>query len=277
MVSPNDSENDHLYAFIGKLDTSKSLLKLLKAVNVKDRANFFISPDGIKVTVEDSRSMQITALMQAHFFEEFVLREGRGDEENSSELAFSIKLNILISCLDMYGENDFPQVKICYKGFGNPLQLFVSTQGEMIDCAIKTMEVEDCMNFNFADSSVINKFILDSDMFKEVVAYLDPNCESVRLEIKKDQFRFSTTSTFGDSEAKVTSNSRMMEKYMYNAPASNNYKYSFLKLGLKPLAISDKVSLQVDSRDFICIQHKIHPDGEGQAFLEFYCVPDIDD
>ena len=50
------------------------------------------------------------------------------------------------------------------------------------------------------------------------------------------------------------------------------FRTSFLKQALRPLAISDKVSLRVDSSDTLCLQYMVTV-GEQKSFLEFYCRP----
>ena len=50
------------------------------------------------------------------------------------------------------------------------------------------------------------------------------------------------------------------------------FRTSFLKQALRPLAISDKVSLRVDSSDTLCLQYMVTV-GEHKSFLEFYCRP----
>ena len=52
----------------------------------------------------------------------------------------------------------------------------------------------------------------------------------------------------------------------------NSFRTSFLKQALRPLAISDKVSLRVDSSDTLCLQYMVTV-GEHKSFLEFYCRP----
>ena len=62
----------------------------------------------------------------------------------------------------------------------------------------------------------------------------------------------------------------------YRGPLTDGYKNSFrtsfLKQALRPLAISDKVSLRVDSSDTLCLQYMVTV-GEQKSFLEFYCRP----
>ena len=50
-----------------------------------------------------------------------------------------------------------------------------------------------------------------------------------------------------------------------------NAKYKLALL--KPLGLSDKVSVRMDDRDFLCLQYMVRTDS-GPAFLEFYCAPE---
>jgi cell cycle checkpoint protein len=54
------------------------------------------------------------------------------------------------------------------------------------------------------------------------------------------------------------------------------YRFSLLKHGLKPIAMSEKVSIRIDHRDFLCLQYMIKFN-EGTCFVEFYCAPEEED
>jgi hypothetical protein len=51
------------------------------------------------------------------------------------------------------------------------------------------------------------------------------------------------------------------------------YKTSFLKFALKPLTISEKMSIRLDSEDTMCLQYIVSV-GENKSFLEYYCLPE---
>ncbi|XP_023344962.1 cell cycle checkpoint protein RAD1 [Eurytemora carolleeae] len=103
------------------------------------------------------------------------------------------------------------------------------------------------------------------------------SCDVLKLEIIQQKIVFSTENIFGDSDISIKSCSKMIENYHVLAPISAKYRLSLVKHGLKSLSFSVKVSVRVDSRDILCIQHMVQTDGEGNAYTEFYCVPDKED
>jgi len=270
-----DYDVDNVYAFISKLDNTRQFLHLLKALSFQDRVNVFISPNGLKVTVDEAKSMQMSAFVESTFFYEFLLRDGKGDVEGKADVAFNVCLTTLLNCIEL-GQNDSTQLKICYQGYGNPLRLFIADQGLTFDSVLNTREVEDCLNFNFTNSTVLAKIICSSEMFKDVVSSLNNAADYVTLQINETSIKFISSTIYGDSEVEVKCSSRMIESYKCVSAIKATFKLSLLKQGFKPLAFSEKLSLRVDSRDFLCIQHMMKVEGEGRGFAEFYCVPHND-
>ena len=80
----------------------------------------FLSSQGLKVTVEQAKSVQANAFIQASLFQQFVFRQ-------ESSLAFKINLSALIECLNIFGGSGGPEshtaLKMCYAGYGSPLTL----------------------------------------------------------------------------------------------------------------------------------------------------------
>ncbi len=48
-----------------------------------------------------------------------------------------------------------------------------------------------------------------------------------------------------------------------------------LKHALRPIGMSEKVSIRMDDRDFLCLQYKIQYH-DVTCFVEFYCAPEED-
>lgn len=80
----------------------------------------FLSSQGLKVTVEQSKCVQANAFIQASLFQQFVFRQ-------EASLAFRINLTALIECLNIFGGSGGPEchtaLKMCYAGYGSPLTL----------------------------------------------------------------------------------------------------------------------------------------------------------
>ena len=250
--------------------------------NCREQSTWFISKNGIKVTVEDAKCVQSNAFIKSDIFTEFDLKPGRGDEEDSDDLSFSINLNVVIECLNMFGgvgsgENlgASPYLKMCYGGYGHPFILLLEEQGVINDSQIRTREAEECLDFNFANASIASKIILNSDYFKEVFSELDTSSEYIEFIVSPtDQYyQIKTSGPAGDCSVSVPSSSDMVELFNSSTLTRAKYKLALLKHGIKPLSLSEKVSIRMDDRDFLCLQYMVRTD-KGPAFLEFYCAPE---
>ena len=281
LVSSQDLGEDGQYALVAKLDSVKIFAQLLKSINFRERSTWFVSANGIKVTVEDAKSVQTNAFIKSDIFQEFVLQPGKGDEEGGDDLSFSVSLNVVLECLNMFGGvgesggGDSPNLKICYSGYGTPLVLLLEEGGVVTDCRIKTREAEECLDFNFANANIVSKIIMNSDHLKDVLNELDSSSETIQFRVSpSDQsFQISTRGPAGECEVTIPRDSEMVEHFTCEATSQASYKLSMLRHGIKPLGLSDKVSVRMDEREFLCLQYMVRTE-EGPAFLEFYCAPE---
>uniref|UniRef100_A0A8C9Y0T6 RAD1 homolog (S. pombe) n=1 Tax=Sander lucioperca TaxID=283035 RepID=A0A8C9Y0T6_SANLU len=70
--SQGDAEQ---YVLVASLDNARNLSNILKAITFKDHAIFSATPNGLKVTVEDSKCLQANAFIQAEIFQEFTIKD----------------------------------------------------------------------------------------------------------------------------------------------------------------------------------------------------------
>eukprot|EP00731_Ephydatia_muelleri_P023199 Em0015g782a len=76
------------------MDNSRLLSSILKAVHFKEEATCFISSNGIKVTVEQSKCVQANAFIQSSLFQYFSFR-------GESPAIFKINLMAFIHEVDV--------------------------------------------------------------------------------------------------------------------------------------------------------------------------------
>lgn len=281
--SGNGSSLDDQYAFVARIDNVKLLAQLLRAIEFRTRSTWFISSNGIKVTVEDAKCVQTNAFIKGEIFQEYNLRAGRGDNDGCDDLSFCVNLNVILECLNMFGGvgagNDGissqPTLKICYAGYGNPLILYLEEHGVITDCQINTREADECLDFNFANADIVSKIIMKSEHLKEVFSELDGTSDLVEFCVSPSapHFKIATIGSGGDCSVEIPNNSDLVETFSCQAISLARYKLESLKHGIKPISLSEKVSIRMDSRDFLCLQYMVRTD-EGPAFLEFYCAPE---
>lgn len=67
MPLSTQSQPDEQNVFVASLDNARNLSNILKAIAFKDHAIFSATPNGLKVTVEDSKCLQANAFIQVCF------------------------------------------------------------------------------------------------------------------------------------------------------------------------------------------------------------------
>lgn len=63
-LSTQSQADDEQYILVASLDNARNLSNILKAIAFKDHAIFSATPNGLKVTVEDSKCLQANAFIQ---------------------------------------------------------------------------------------------------------------------------------------------------------------------------------------------------------------------
>ncbi|XP_039203798.1 cell cycle checkpoint protein RAD1 [Crotalus tigris] len=259
---------------VATLDNVRNLSNILKAIHFKDHATCFTSSNGLKFTVENAKSLQANAFVQAGIFQEFVVRE--------ESVMFRINLSVLLDCLTIFGTNSLPgtqtALRMCYQGYGYPLTLYLEEGGVVTVCKIKTQEPEEILDFDFCSTNVVNKIILQSEGLREAFSELDMTSEVLQITMSPDKpyFRLSTFGNAGSTHLDYPKDSDLIEAFHCNETQTNRYKISLLKPSIKALALSCKVSIRTDNRGFLSLQYMIRNEDGEICFVEYYCCPDED-
>uniref|UniRef100_A0A8C9FD83 Cell cycle checkpoint protein RAD1 n=1 Tax=Pavo cristatus TaxID=9049 RepID=A0A8C9FD83_PAVCR len=266
--SPGSGEQ---YVLTASLDNARNLSSLLRAVHFQDHATCFATVNGLRVTVEDAKCIQANAFIQAEIFQEFHVQE--------ESVMFRINLAVLLDCLTIFGASSLPgtstALRMCYRGYGYPLMLFLEEGGVVTVCRINTQEPEDLLDFNFCSTNVINKIILQSEGLREAFSELDMTSEVLQITMSPDKpyFRLSTFGNAGSAHLDYLKDSDLMEAFHCNQTQTNRYKISLLKPSTKALALSCKVSIRTDNRGFLSLQYMIRNEDGQICFVEYYCCP----
>ncbi|KAM6230552.1 cell cycle checkpoint protein RAD1 [Porphyrio hochstetteri] len=262
------------YVLAASLDNARHLSSLLRAVRFRDHATCFATANGIRVTVEDAKCVQANAFIQAEIFQEFTLLE--------ESVTLRINLSVLLDCLTIFGTSSSPGVstalRMCYRGYGYPLMLFLEEGGVVTVCKINTQEPDELLDFDFCSTNVINKIILQSEGLREAFAELDMTSEVLQITMSPDKpyFRLSTFGNAGSTHVDYPRDSDLIEAFHCNQTQTNRYKISLLKPSTKALALSCKVSIRTDVQGFLSLQYMIRNEDGQICFVEYYCCPDED-
>ncbi|KAF3848999.1 hypothetical protein F7725_015496 [Dissostichus mawsoni] len=256
--SQGDAEQ---YVLVASLDNARNLSNILKAITFKDHAIFSATPNGLKVTVEDSKCLQANAFIQSEIFQEYTIKE--------DSVGFQVNLTVLLDCLNIFGGSTAPGVRL-------PSDPVPGGGGVVTVCKINTQEPEEPVDFEFCSTNVTNKVILQSESLKEAFSELDMTSEVLEITMSPSQpyFRLSTFGNSGSAHYDYPKDSDMMELFKCTTTQTNRYKMSLLKPSTKALALSCKVSVRTDSRGFLSLQYLVRNDDGQICFVEYYCCPD---
>jgi cell cycle checkpoint protein len=235
----------------------------------------FLSSQGLKVTVEQAKSVQANAFIQASLFQQFVFRQ-------EASLAFKINLAALIECLNIFGGSGGPEchtaLKMCYAGYGSPLTLLLEESGVLTDCSIQTQDADEILEFDFCSANVVNKVIMSAECLREVFAELDMSSEALEILLSPSSpyCRLSTSGYAGTTQIDYPKDSDMMQVFECQESLRYKYKLALLKPCQKAVNQSVKISIRMDRRGFLSLQCMIATNDKQICFVEYLCVPDED-
>ncbi|XP_042906041.1 cell cycle checkpoint protein RAD1 [Parasteatoda tepidariorum] len=273
----NRFNSDHCndYVLEASVDNTRNLAQLLKAIHFRDVAIVCATSDGLKVTVEDTKSVQGNAYIQSALFHDYNVKK--------QSVIFKVNLSVLLECLNIFGTKNNPgsiaTVKICYSGYGSPLVLLIEENGVVTDCKLQTLEPEDILDFEFTPSKVVNKIIMQSEILKEAWSDLDMNSEVLEILMSPSEpyFQLTTKGSLATIHINISKDSDMIESFECTDEVKNRYQIFLIKPSLRALVQSSKVSIRIDDRGFLCMQYMIKVEGLQCCFVEYLCSPNIDD
>lgn len=267
------AEQNHLLLI--RMDNAKIISHLLKAVNFKENAIFCCTSNGIKVTTEDMKSIQLNTFIETQVFQSYVLKE--------DPTTFRINLTVLLECLNIFGTTPVqsgttPALKMYYDGTGSPVTILLEEMGVVTDCRIRTIQYDPVLDYDFSTANVVSKLIMNSECLKEIFAELDATSETVQFSLSPDSpnFRITTFGTSGTCHVDIPKDSDVIEMHSCTSAVAFKYKLTLLKPSIKPLAISQKVSYRIDDTGLLCLQFMIKTEEVHNCFIEFFCPADVE-
>ncbi|KYM89449.1 Cell cycle checkpoint protein RAD1 [Atta colombica] len=264
MMSSN-TEDYILVAKVG-LTNLKIIIELLKATNFKEIATCLGSENGLKITVEDAKCMQASAYIPSTVFDEFELKE---------DVTFSLSLNILVDCLCMFwptSQEDSVTVQIFYKGTGYPLSIIIEEDGIITDCSLKTLEVEELLDFHLDTENIVNKVVLQTELLKAVMAELDPTSQLVELCLSPEKpfFRISLEGIGSICHIDLPHDNDLIDTFQCTTTVTSKIKLEYIKLAMKALSCASKVSLRTNNAGLLCFQYMIKTENGNTCYMEYY-------
>lgn len=262
--------------FSAKLDNIKIFYTTLKAVNFNNDANIIISPDGLKIIVEEAKYVQALLYITKHCFSEYTF---------SSDDEVDIRLNITVvtDCLSIFAGADC-SMKLYYKGRGAPLVLVLEQHSDddlITEVSVKTKNSEENLDFALdEEDESYTKLIMRGADFSNLLNEINKASDVLEIYMSPRPPHFRLTS-LGEiqtqSNVEVAKTSDMFVSYLCQKQNVARYKMSHIRLAMKALGIAGQVALQTDKSGLLQLQIRALAEGEAHIFLEHYITPLVDD
>ncbi|ORY37884.1 Rad1/Rec1/Rad17 [Leucosporidium creatinivorum] len=197
----------------------RPLASMLRALNFRPKAVMEIRDHGIKITVEEGRSIQAAAYLTSNSFASYSFTleaparasptpstDSQDMEDDAPHCIFGISLSTVLECLNIFGNatasgggggKEWPRrmsdqaelekkddgkvtsMRMSYSGEGEPLVLLLEESGIVTRCEITTYEPDTLMDLAFDDDTRVQKLIMKSEWLRDAFLELDPSSEKV--------------------------------------------------------------------------------------------------
>lgn len=167
--------------------------------------------------------------------------------------------------------------------------------GVIIEINAMTKETQEQIEFDFDNSDTVCRVIIQSEMMKglfhprlirdqksrdsfaEILNDLDTSSDSLELSANPDEqvLKLSTSGVIGRLDIEIPKDSEMVHSFSSTKFTLAKYPMALIRHSLRPLSMSEKVSIRVNSQDILCLQYMIKID-DLKSFVEYKCIPEDD-
>ncbi|EGF81803.1 hypothetical protein BATDEDRAFT_87254 [Batrachochytrium dendrobatidis JAM81] len=284
--------------FIASLRSVAPFVTILRAISFKQKAYCTIAAEGMRLTAEDSRTVQAKAYLPKSLFREFKLSDGSALTPDE-ELSFMVDIRVLTDCLTIFGaqqqpggysNEDLPQqqpqqashigiqsspvsLQLSYPKGGGELTLMLQDGNIVTACNLATYDNEPITDLHatFGDRQIVGKIIMKSDWLKTAFGELDSTSSDLTLSISPQHpfLRISASGLAGESELDYPRDTEVLESFSCTMPTSNKYKFTMLHPCMKALGMSTKTSIRVNEIGILSLQFMIQLTTSQISFVDY--------
>ncbi|KAH9248231.1 hypothetical protein BASA81_014152 [Batrachochytrium salamandrivorans] len=211
------------------LHKCRPLVTILRAISFKQKAYCTIAAEGMRLTAEDSRTVQAKAYLPKSLFREFKLSDNTTLDPDE-ELSFMVDIRMLTDCLSIFGAQQQPVfagfLQLSYPRNGGELTLMLKDGNVVTACSLATYDNEPItdLHMSFGDRRTVGKIIMKSDWLKTAFAELDSTSSDLTLAISPQHpfFRISASGLAGESQLDYPRDTEVLESFNCTMATVNN-------------------------------------------------------
>lgn len=269
--------------FQAVLNHYSTFYSIMKAVHFVDNVTVQLTSDGVKIIVEEAKSVQATAYILKNCFSEYKLalpRTTNDDDEDDPSTSFGLNLKVFTDCLSMFLGGDYDSsLKLLHKGEGAPLIVVLEQHGEddlVTECSVKTMEPLEVLDFDFEDAHVTSRINIKAQDFFAILGEIDRFCDEVEIFISPNSPHLKLVALgelHSEYNIEITNSSEMLISFSCTKTSTNRYKFAHFRLVMKTLALGSKIALRTNKDGLLGMQVLIETGDGAQMFAEYFIMP----
>lgn len=246
---------------------AREIYQVVKALAFREYCTLVVSNEGIRIVVDDQHNQQGNAYFKYEQFSDYNL--------HVMVCNLRIPINVLMETFNMFTGNN-TVLRMWYNGDGCPLMVCIEDEGIVVQVAIRTMNLQSMLDFEFTNAFVQCKAIMNPGPMREILRDLDQTAESVVITFTANYISFYTVGSIGKIKVEIPSTSDQLEHLScVQERVSFQYRTTFIKRMTDCIRLCNKISIRIDQRGVLSAQ-LIIPQTEQVVFAEFYCVADED-
>ncbi|XP_018299916.1 cell cycle checkpoint protein RAD1 [Mycetomoellerius zeteki] len=192
------------------------------------------SENGLKITIEHDKCLQASVYFPSTVFDEFKLKED---------------------------------------GTGYPLSIIIEEDGIITDCSLKTLEVEELLDFHIETEDIVNKVVLQTELLAAVtMAELDPTCRIVELRFSPEKpfFRIGLAGMGSICHIDLPHDNDLINTFQCTKTVTSLFMLGHFKPAINALSCASKVSLRTNNSGLLCFQYMVKTEDGNTCYMEFY-------
>lgn len=145
---------------------------------------------------------------------------------------------------------------------------------------IRTVEMEDLINFNFRGFPLTTTIFMDAGFLKQAFEELDWASQHFTVTVSPEApyFRLATTGTNVSCQVDYPKESEMFQEFSVQGPQTIKYKLQLLNPVVHSLSQATRTKIRINQIGLLFIQHMIKcDDGKTVAFVDFFVLPEESD
>eukprot|EP00842_Homolaphlyctis_polyrhiza_P000030 jgi/Hompol1/1027/HPOL_004429-RA len=267
--------------------------------SVLQKAYCTIAAEGIRLTAEDSRTVQAKAYLPKSLFRDFKWSDNT-QLSDLDELSFVVDIRALTDCLTIFGaqqpsgssssatvgddhavnqggaagaQSSPVSLQLSYPKTGGELTLMLQDGNVVTACELATYDNEPItdLHAHFEERPLISKIIMKSDWLKTAFAELDDTSSDLTLSISPVYpfLRMSASGLAGESDLDYPRDTEVLESFHCAMASTHRYKFTMLHPCMKALGMSIKTSIRVNEIGILSLQFMLQLTTTQISFVDY--------